>query len=62
MDHDLRLDLGRLSIRLRDITRLLEQGACTPAEAAKMLRELVEDVDRLQPPLRLSSYLQQRGV
>jgi hypothetical protein len=45
---DLRPDLSRLSACLRDTARLLAQGSCTPAEAAKMLRELAED---LQPPV-----------
>jgi hypothetical protein len=45
-DFDLRLDLTRTAARLRDTARLLERGQY-PAEVAKMLRELAEEVVRL---------------
>jgi hypothetical protein len=45
-DFDLRLDLTRTAARLRDTAWLLERGQ-DPAEVAKMLRELAEEVVRL---------------
>ena len=43
---DRRLDLTRTAARLRDTAWLLERGQ-DPAEVAKMLRELAEEVVRL---------------
>jgi hypothetical protein len=60
-DFALRLDLSRIGARLHECASLLERQVDS-AEVAKLLRELAEEADQLRPPLRLSSYLQKRGI
>jgi hypothetical protein len=49
-EFDLRLDLSRITARLRECATLLE-GGHEPEEVAHTLRELAADLDSLRPPL-----------